>query len=224
MKQLEKLGLTDDKIFAGEVAEFTPVKPKPVGEKRSLYDAELVDPVINAYATDLLAAYEELEELRAQVDEYIVQIEEFESREDQYKANDEKIRKFEQLMSGLESSMNEVQEAKQADLMRINQLTTSLSATEESLNLAKNQVDEVKATLEQTEQQLNESKAHVDELEASNKALEQETNEMRETVEDLRTDVNEVLDGLQAMMEDEGLVSDDYDDSSTYDPDEYENY
>ena len=127
MSQLEKLGLTQEAIFDGEIAEFDTVKPK-LGDKRQFYLAEEVDAVIQAYAADLLEAYSELETLRADVETLEADVQGLRAREEQVAANDVKIRQFEELMSGLEASMSEVQAAKQDDLLKINELSTSLQA------------------------------------------------------------------------------------------------
>lgn len=196
MSQLEKLGLTQEEIFNGEIAECNPVKPK-LGDKRKFYLAEEVDAVIQAYAADLLELYGEIETLKTDYEQLNDEVVNLRSREEQMIANDVKIRQFEELMNSLEASMSEVQAAKQDDLMKINELSTSLKAAEDNVNKAKSDLDKAQADLDNATQ-------HVQELESENQR-------MQTTVQELEEDVNEVLDGLRDMMVDEGLADENVD-------------
>ncbi len=199
MSRLEKLGFTPEDLRNAEVVELEPVKPK-IGKKEKLYLADEVDPVLEVYAEDMRDLLLKNDALEAEIDEQKVLLQQQGEQLVAYQQNDAKLQNFENMMTNLEQSMSDVQQAKQQDSARIAQLQQSLQQADASLTEARTKAEELSNALATAEQNTMMAEARAQEIEAARKELD-------DMVVEIENEVNEVLNSLQERLREAGLIN-----------------
>lgn len=182
-KTLEQFGLTRDAIQNGEVAEFDVVENKRK-EKRPVYVGEVVDKVVELTFQELRNAYDENDNLEAQltsakneVTNADNELEKLKSAAQVKSEDDAKLKKAENLLSDLSVSLSNFKKKRSQDAQQISDLQAKL----ENANGNNDVVDQLQA--------------RIHELEDLDKKRDDDYNA-------LSNDVNAVLDALEARFSD----------------------
>lgn len=214
MTELEKLGLTREHIMAGERAEFDVVKPK-LRDKSEYVQKALVDMAIAAYADDLLAAYEKLDELTAANEALTSQLDESQGNVDasqkQVSAileSEDTLAQAEKMLASLEAYVNKLKSAHQADAQTINQLQSAVNNHDAVVMQLKAEIDNKDGLVTQLTEEATKLRASIDELRDENSNLHERDTEYGQRMEQLEQDVNSVLDNLRGYFQEAGIETD----------------
>lgn len=205
---LEKYGFTRELILSGESLDFTPEKPKLVGEKREFYLKEVVDAVTKAVMDDLRHEMEYTDELLTEINYRDEQIEQLQLQVQQLTANIRKAEGFstqmsnvEKMMDALETSVNDFNIQHQKDVQRIQELQSSLHQREA-------ETADIRRRLTESDTSLSELRVRVSDLELDLDRRDAQISEFDERFRRQEQDINEVLDILRSELEARGISVD----------------
>lgn len=181
--ELSQFGFTRDAIASGDPAEIEEVNGKKT--KEAVIPKNIADAVIGAYANDLAHFVNECDELNKTVEQLKEDNAEYQKQVQDAVETNEKIKQLTSVMDGLETSMGEFQANEERNEKKITSLENS------------------NKKLKSDNQALSDK---VQQLEADMKGYEEQNKQMHDKVTSLESEVNLVLDGLQHMLEDIGIV------------------
>lgn len=179
MTELSELGLERDAILNGDIAEYTPVDRKIRRDKnQELYLASVVDKVTKAVFADLKTAYEQNDQLSAQVNRLMNSV--------------NKQQDYERQLQSSESKLNTLSQ----EMNRVQQMSAKLHT---QLANAQKASDEATKRQKQIEEQLKKSKTDVESLTKSNTESEAKLAEAKKQLVEANNQLDEAHQNLTDM-------------------------